>query len=155
MNIFDIKIKQLLLLDEPDSNCEPKLIENFFAVLKELSQLGIQIIMTTHRPDTIKLADSGSIWTIDQDKQTHIRQIKKCHQYAALFKLTYNLREIMYGILLNIQMRLENKIQKFKIREDLNLRCLNLVVFYPVDINWNFALRPKRILVVKVEKLPC
>ncbi|RNA35943.1 AAA ATPase domain [Brachionus plicatilis] len=118
----------IILLDEPDRHLEPKLIEIFYSVLKELSRLGIQIFMTTHRPDTISLADPDTIWTIDLDKQTHERQIKKCHKFSALFKLTYNLRELMnfkikvyveshidfkfYEIMYGILMKYSNEIRK-------------------------------------------
>lgn len=87
------KIK-LMLLDEPERHLDPKLIKTFMKVLQEefINKKPIQIIMTTHRIDTIALAPEKSIFTI-QECDNGSREIKECHPLLAMFRLTSNLRE--------------------------------------------------------------
>lgn len=85
----------IIILDEPDRHLEPKLIEKFFKLIYDLfvQKENIQVIMTTHRPDTIALAPADSIYIIDQDADNRT-SVKRCHKLQALFRLTYNLRGI-------------------------------------------------------------
>ncbi|MCT4635315.1 MAG: ATP-binding protein [Rickettsiales bacterium] len=88
------KIK-LLLLDEIDKHFDPKLSKALMDILRNefMHENGkSQIIMTTHRVDTIALAPEGSIFTIEQDN-SGIAQISKTHPLLAMFRLTGNLRE--------------------------------------------------------------
>jgi energy-coupling factor transporter ATP-binding protein EcfA2 len=85
----------LLLLDEPDRHFDPELSKIFMGCLQYLvEKRGIQVIMTTHRTDTLAYAPEGSIFTIEKDKRTTIPRIQPINQLHALFKLTPNLRDI-------------------------------------------------------------
>jgi energy-coupling factor transporter ATP-binding protein EcfA2 len=85
----------LLLLDEPDRHFDPELSKIFMNCLTHLSKShNIQVIMTTHRTDTLAYAPEGSIFTIKRDKITNNASIQPTNRLHALFKLTPNLREI-------------------------------------------------------------
>jgi hypothetical protein len=53
----------LLILDEPDRHFDPKLIKKFFKLIYEILCIenNIQVIMSTHRPDTIALSPNSDI----------------------------------------------------------------------------------------------
>ncbi|MDF3047948.1 MAG: hypothetical protein K0R73_1066 [Candidatus Midichloriaceae bacterium] len=83
------KVK-IMLLDEPDKHLDPKFSKIFFDVINEelIKKNDIQVIMTTHRTDTVALAQAGSLFSIKKSGVT------PCHKLRALFRLTHNLREI-------------------------------------------------------------
>lgn len=88
----EVKKVDILLLDEPDRHFDPQLIKIFMACLRYMSEKnGVQIIMTTHRTDTLTLAPEGSIFTIKKDHEDRA-SIVPSHRLNALFKLTPNLR---------------------------------------------------------------
>lgn len=88
----DVKKVDMLLLDEPDRHFDPQLIKLFMACLRYMSEKhGVQVIMTTHRIDTLTLAPEGSIFTIKRD-HTNRASLIPSHRLNALFKLTPNLR---------------------------------------------------------------
>lgn len=88
------KIK-MLLLDEPDRHFDPKLCKLFMSCLEYISKTNkVQIIMTTHRTDTLAYAPEGSIFTIKRDTAQGPARIEPTPRLTALFKLTPNLREI-------------------------------------------------------------
>jgi hypothetical protein len=100
MMIMGIKVEglqpyQILLLDEIDAAFDPKLTKKFIDLVLDQTKMpnGIQVIMTTHRIDTIALAPEGSIFTIEQNEQG-IAQISQTHPLLAMFRLTSNLREL-------------------------------------------------------------
>lgn len=84
----------IILLDEPDRHFDPKLCKVFYKVVSDIlvKELGIQVIMTTHRIDTISLAQDNEIFTICRDGDA-IREVTPCHRLLAMFRLTSNLRE--------------------------------------------------------------
>jgi ankyrin repeat protein/energy-coupling factor transporter ATP-binding protein EcfA2 len=85
----------LLLLDEPDRHFDPELSKIFMNCLTFLSEAyNIQVMMTTHRTDTLAYVPEGSIFTIKRDKITNNASIEPTNRLHALFKLTPNLREI-------------------------------------------------------------
>ena len=85
----------MILLDEPDRHFDPEWSKIFMNCLTYLSEEhNIQVMMTTHRPDTLAYAPEGSIFTIERDKVTNNASIQPINRLHALFKLTPNLREI-------------------------------------------------------------
>lgn len=56
----------LLLLDEPDAHLHTSLIGQLLTQLRVLSDGGMQVIMATHRPETIMLAPKDSIFVLRQ-----------------------------------------------------------------------------------------
>ena len=88
----EVKKVDMLLLDEPDRHFDPQLIKLFMACLRYMSEKhGVQVIMTTHRTDTLTLAPEGSIFTIKRDHNNRA-SIIPTHRLNALFKLTPNSR---------------------------------------------------------------
>lgn len=84
----------IILLDEPDRHFDPDLCKLFMSCLKHISEKNkIQIIMTTHRTDTLAYAPEGSIFTIKRDENARAR-IEPTPRLNALFRLTPNLRDI-------------------------------------------------------------
>lgn len=92
-NLIDYKKIEIMLLDEPDKHLDPKLCKLFIETInEEFVKKGTQVIMTTHRIDTIALAPKNSIFTIEQD-ENGMAQISQTHSLLAMFRLTTNLRE--------------------------------------------------------------
>jgi ankyrin repeat protein len=90
-----IEKPKVILLDEPDRHFDPELSKIFMKCLTKLSDKhNIQVIMTTHRTDTLAYAPEGSLFTIKRDKINNSANIKPTNRLHALFKLTSNLREI-------------------------------------------------------------
>lgn len=86
---------EMLLLDEPDRHFDPKLCKLFISCLEYISKNNkVQIIMTTHRTDTLAYVPEGSIFTIKRDTAQGPARIEPTPRLTALFKLTPNLREI-------------------------------------------------------------
>jgi ankyrin repeat protein/ABC-type lipoprotein export system ATPase subunit len=85
----------IILLDEPDRHFDPELSKIFINCLTHLSKAyNIQVMMTTHRPDTLAYVPEGSIFTIKRDKITNNASIEPTNRLHALFKLTPNLRDL-------------------------------------------------------------
>jgi len=83
-----------LLLDEPDRNMDPQLCRQFFKIITDIFvKSGIDVIMTTHRIDTVSLAPEQSIYTVIVTGDGEY-DLKKIHKLDAIFCLTRNLREI-------------------------------------------------------------
>jgi hypothetical protein len=80
---------KVMLLDEPDIHLDPDLAKQMFAVLKNFAALGVQVIMTTHRTDTVSLASEGSIFTIND------RAVIPSTRLHALLHMTKNTRELV------------------------------------------------------------
>lgn len=82
----DMIFPELLLLDEPDAHLHPKMIENFLRVIEHnfVREKNIKIIMTTHSPTTIALADEKSIFLMDSTPP----KLSKASKDEALSTLT-------------------------------------------------------------------
>lgn len=85
---------KLILLDEPDRFLDPKYICKFITLL---SRSKFQVIMTTHRPDTISMISSRlqqerefGVFTIDKNE----KKIERIFPLHAIFRMTHNIREI-------------------------------------------------------------
>lgn len=92
----DFSKVNIILLDEPDRHLEPKLIEMFLDFIYELmsNKPTVQIILTTHRPDTIALLRPQSTCST-RIYVIHKGCIKACHKLECMFRLTYNLKDII------------------------------------------------------------
>ncbi|XP_047139240.1 uncharacterized protein LOC124815113 [Hydra vulgaris] len=98
-----IKFKELIL-DEPDKHLDPKLCKQFIDIVtKVFIPNGIQVVMTTHRVDTVALAPKESIFKLppDYNEKTRYRSgeeqlnsLQKSCKAEATFRMTSNLREI-------------------------------------------------------------
>ena len=58
---------ELLLLDEPDSHLNTSKVKSYLEHVQQLTARGVQIIMVTHRPDTIALAPHDSLFEMRHD----------------------------------------------------------------------------------------
>lgn len=89
------KKANLIILDEPDKHLDPKLCKLFMKIILEaFVNQNIQVIMTTHKLDTIALIPSDQkckIYTLKQNN--NIVEIKETHKLLAMSRLTGNLRE--------------------------------------------------------------
>jgi ankyrin repeat protein/energy-coupling factor transporter ATP-binding protein EcfA2 len=84
----------IMLLDEPDRHFDPKLGKLFMNCLQYMAEKhNIQIMMTTHRIDTLAFAPQRSIFTITRDEK-NIASIQPTNPLNAMFKLTSNLRKV-------------------------------------------------------------
>ena len=68
----------ILLLDEPDANLHPSFIPIFFDTIKKyVNDYGVQVIMTTHNPETISLIPNDEcLFCMERDeitKEVYIR----------------------------------------------------------------------------------
>lgn len=84
----------ILLLDEPDKHLDPKLCKVFYQIIKSVfvDELKIQVIMTTHKIDTIALAEHNELFSLTKNDDGNI-EIAQSHKLLVLFRLTSNLRE--------------------------------------------------------------
>jgi predicted ATPase len=57
---------KLLLLDEPDAHLHPALVRKFLNIIEKVfvGTLGVRVLMTTHSPSTVALADPSSIFVM-------------------------------------------------------------------------------------------
>lgn len=77
------KAPDLLLLDEPDAHLHPSLVKDYLAHLRILvDQYGTQVIMVTHRPDTIALAPDEALFEMKRD--AHGTAIEKVVSRSAM-----------------------------------------------------------------------
>ncbi len=90
------KVK-IIFLDEPDKHLDPYLCKLFYSIIYEeiVKKQKIQVIMTTHRIDTIALAPERSIYTIvaHEDK---IEKIEPYSKMRAIAKLTKNVADFTH-----------------------------------------------------------
>ena len=90
---LDNKVK-IMLLDEFDSHFDPKWCKLFLDVIKHefVEKSKIQVMIATHRIDTVALAPKDSIFVI-KNTCGHA-EIIDCHPLQAMFRMTSNLRDI-------------------------------------------------------------
>jgi len=90
---------KVMLLDEPDRHLDPDLCKLFYQIIHEefVRRYRIQVIMTTHRIDTVALSPEGDptvgVYTIKRRNESV--SIEKCHKLGAIFRMTRNLRELV------------------------------------------------------------
>lgn len=80
------QIPNLILLDETDASLHPSMTKQYLNILKNVfvSELGIKVIITTHSPSTVALADEQDIFVVENSEQ----RIRKCSKDEALSVLT-------------------------------------------------------------------
>jgi energy-coupling factor transporter ATP-binding protein EcfA2 len=91
----------IMLLDEPDASLDPKLSKIFFEVVYNVYiKQGIQVIMTTHRIDTIALVPDhdNNVGIFTMINKHDKKEIALCHKILAKLRLTRNLREFAIPI---------------------------------------------------------
>ena len=87
---------KLLLLDEVDSSLHPSMIENLFRVIKDVFlQNGTKVMLTTHSPTTIALAEEESIFVVNKEGKA---RIEKSSKNNALKILTESLATVDKGL---------------------------------------------------------
>ncbi|MEZ8122329.1 AAA family ATPase [Vibrio splendidus] len=60
-----VKVPELLLLDEPDAFLHPKMVEKMYSVLEAVHrEFNTKILLTTHSPTTVALAPDDSIHVV-------------------------------------------------------------------------------------------
>lgn len=86
---------KVLILDEPDKHLDPVQSKVFVETLmRELVDQGVQVIMTTHRVDTIALLreNNPSVGVFALESENGKRSLSKITKQHAMFKLTHNMR---------------------------------------------------------------
>ncbi len=80
------QIPNLILLDETDASLHPSMTKQYLNILKIVfvKDLGIKVIITTHSPSTVALADEQDIFVVENSEQ----RIRKCSKDEALSVLT-------------------------------------------------------------------
>lgn len=91
----DNKVK-ILLLDEFDSHYDPKLCKTFLKIISEefVKKNGIQVIMSSHRIDTVALAPDEGIFVVQKASNGCI-EVAKTHKLQAMFRMASNVRELI------------------------------------------------------------
>lgn len=92
---FIVNKPSIILLDEPDKHLDPKLCKIFFDAVYDIlvKQENIQVIMTTHRVDTINLAPRDCLFKISRQANNHY-DVHRTSSLEALFRMTGNIRQI-------------------------------------------------------------
>ena len=80
---LDITRTNLMLLDEPDSHLDPTNLEIFFDIVYDefVKAFNIQVLMTTHRMDTVKLAPEKSVFIMENGYEI------RCNKEVALSRM--------------------------------------------------------------------
>lgn len=80
------QLPKILLLDETDASLHPSMSKQYLNILKDVfvKDLGIKVIITTHSPSTVALADESDIYVVENSEQ----RIRKCSKDEALSVLT-------------------------------------------------------------------
>ena len=85
----------LILLDEPDKHLDKDLCKLFLDIIDHVFiNNNRQVIMTTHRVDTVALAPQGSTFNVCFNEENKKYELKQVHRLQAVFKMTGNIREI-------------------------------------------------------------
>lgn len=79
-------LPEIILLDETDASLHPSMSKEYLSILKNIfvKELKIKVIITTHSPSTIALADEEDIYVVEKMPMP----IRKCDKDEALSVLT-------------------------------------------------------------------
>ena len=97
LNSFELKKPKVLILDEPDAHLDPKLCKKLIKIIREefVEKYKIQVIMSTHKLDTIALVPSNQkykIYTIE--KEGKAIEVEETHPLLAMFRVSESLKDI-------------------------------------------------------------
>lgn len=83
----------VMLLDEPDAHLDPKLSKLFYDVVKRtlVDKFDIQVIMTTHRMDTVALVRDDELFVIEK-KEREGAYIRPCTKLLAMARMSRNIQ---------------------------------------------------------------
>jgi len=75
----ELKLPELLVLDEPDAHLHPEMTKLLIDVLNEtfVQELGIKVVITTHSPSTIALSPDDSIFKMSNGSSCSLSKITK------------------------------------------------------------------------------
>ncbi len=84
----------LIILDEPDRHLDPNIIKTFMQIVQDIFIPNrIQVIMTTHRIDTVmQVRDDNHIFAIEDNKDG-TKKITNPHRLNPIFRMATNLSE--------------------------------------------------------------
>jgi energy-coupling factor transporter ATP-binding protein EcfA2 len=87
---------RIMLLDEPDAHLDPKLCRLYYKIVLEefVGRQGIQVIMVTHRMDTVALAPDENVYTI-QRMLSGSSEVMKVHKLRAMLRMSGNVRDLV------------------------------------------------------------
>lgn len=116
-----VHLPKLLLLDEPDASLHPSMAQNLLRVIQEIivKEFGVKVIMTTHSPSTVALADEESLFIMDRSEP----------RLRPAASVDDALRTLTVGVP-TLSVRIENRRQVFveaKVDQDLYGRLFNIV----------------------------
>jgi ABC-type multidrug transport system ATPase subunit len=81
---------KVVLLDEPDKHLDPKSIEIFMKTIRSvLVDEGVQVIMTTHRPDSVACIKDSELFTITSS--SGVKSVQLSNKLLALARLSRNM----------------------------------------------------------------
>ena len=75
----DLSFPDLLILDEPDAYLHPEMTKIMLHILGEIfvKKYGIKVILTTHSPTTIALADESQIYQLTNEANSGLKKLPK------------------------------------------------------------------------------
>ena len=77
-------LPELVLLDEPDAHLHTSLVKGYLDNLQRIVARGVQVVMVTHRPDTLALAPAASLFEMRRDAgNTSIMKVPSKSQLIA------------------------------------------------------------------------
>ena len=85
---YELACYTILLLDEPDSHLHPTGVNQMVNILKKLTQLGVQVILTTHNPTTIGLIPTENVYLLEMRQKEGIKIEKSLSKFNIYKHLT-------------------------------------------------------------------
>ncbi len=83
------------MLDEPDAHLHPSYCKVLVDTLKDISEMGTRVMITSHNPVTIACAPEGSVFVMQDIDETH-KEIIPVSQKDAIFEISSNLDMHIY-----------------------------------------------------------
>ena len=91
----------LSIIEEPERNIHPGLLNNITNLMDITSELK-QVIITTHNPDIIEYANTNKVLLVNKDEQGNSNLIKlEDHELVKQFKNTMSIHELLQEDLLS------------------------------------------------------
>lgn len=108
-----IVLPDVLLLDEADASLHPSMVKSLLSVTRDVFHMahGVKIILTTHSPSTVALADEESLYVMSRHEEPRLRSVDRD---AALGNLTVGLP--------TLSVRFENRRQVF-VESEVDEEC--------------------------------